>query len=130
MKSTLVKPIICPSCGSDSINRTEENRFAVSIPYDFNYKKINFICNVCNEEGDFSGECDENYRNAEIEYIRNVEEKISYRISGFLFSTSLLRNIVDTNNEDFKRWKNGNFHESELSLLRIISLYPEILKIE
>jgi transposase-like protein len=124
------KKPVCPACGSTDVVRHENiSTDRISPGNEFSYKDIYYSCNLCGEEIDIFGETDKNYliaqKQAQDKFVKVfIEEMAASGISMAWFERAFelpARTLI--------RWKEGNYSSSALALLRIIKIYPWIIKV-
>lgn len=124
--------VICPICGSSSIEETKEIR-KVKEPYseEVELEITNYACKDCGEEGDFTGRGEAEYEKA-LEGIKN-KAAISV-IDDFArkdISMAAIERALDLPQRTLTKWKNGLSSPSAtgVALLKIIRTYPWILEV-
>lgn len=120
----------CPACASNDMVRNEKIKEEILTPgLEFTFNEIYYVCNSCHEEGDFTGETDKNYlqaqKAAQILFIKNIIENMNK--AGI--TMAMLERVFELPSRTLTRWKNGDFSATTLALLRIIATYPWIIKV-
>lgn len=120
----------CPTCGSEEVASINESR---TFPLAFGEKaEVPYVvntCQRCQEQGDFDGVND-----AIIEpIIRNAEAKLVARTIDELASHGLTmaycERALGLAPRTMARWKNGNFSEAALVVLKMIKVCPALLEV-
>lgn len=122
---------VCPSCGDTDVNEQMDGFREYTPPYgELTRSPIkSYKCNVCGASGDFYQE------NVEIEsaLIRSADSKSVLKMLSLLseqgISNAYFERALDLPVRSVARWKNGQYTSSAISLLRMVTTYPWLLKV-
>lgn len=117
--------VICPACGSTSVERSEyENSDQLTLGPEFVFNQVNYKCSSCGEEGDFAAETDKNFiaaqKNAQEGLVKNVVEDLANKN----ISMAYFERVFELPIRTLTRWKTGDFSSSAIALLRIVKTFP------
>ncbi|HSW70051.1 MAG TPA: hypothetical protein VLI69_07890 [Gammaproteobacteria bacterium] len=119
---------ICPACASDDITRHEKvSSGKLTLGAEFTFNEIYYTCNLCHEEGDFTGESDKNYLHAQKDAQAQLVKDILDDMNKVGITMAMFERVFELPSRTLTRWKNGDFSSSTLALLRIIATYPWII---
>lgn len=122
--------ITCPACASDDICRKEKNREeTLTSGIKFTFKEICYTCNLCHEEGDFTGETDKNYLHAQKSAQTQLVKNILDDMNKVGITMAMFERVFELPSRTLTRWKNGDFSASTLALLRIVATYPWMINV-
>lgn len=124
------KRMTCPACGSQEVLRFEDEGFdQLTLGDKFSFKQVNYKCNSCEEEGDFSEETDKNFLVAQKVAQGNLVKEILKNMNNIGISMAMFERVFELPARTLTRWKNEDFSSSALALLRIIITYPWIVDV-
>lgn len=120
--------ITCPACDSNNVTRNEKTDSGkLTLGPEFTFSNVFYKCNSCHEEGDFTGEADENYllaqKNAQAQLVKTILDDMSKAD----ITMAMFERVFELPPRTLTRWKNGDFSSSALALLRVVATYPWII---
>ena len=122
--------VICPACGSNQVTRTEKESFGdLTLGSKFSFREVNYKCNSCSEEGDFSAETDKNYITSQKEAQSKLVKQFLETMNSVGITMAMFERVFELPARTLTRWKNGDFSSSALALLRIVFTYPWIIDV-
>lgn len=122
--------IICPACGYDRLIPHKKRSFdTLTLGPSFSFEEVNYECESCHEEGDFSGETEKNYLEAEKEAQTKFLEDNLEILQDKGVGLAAFERIFELPARTLTRWKNGDFSAVVLAFIRIIITYPWIIEV-
>ena len=125
-----MKQVVCPICGSkDLVQKTKSESITVPFSEPVEVTENMFLCNVCGESGDFTGENDQLIDAAGLFAVK----KSALNILGYLtehgVTMAYLERAMDLPIRTASRWKEGHISAPAVALLRCLRTYPWLIDV-
>jgi hypothetical protein len=122
--------IICPACGSDNVERSENMVIGkLTLGPEFKFKEVACKCHDCETEGDFLNETEPYYLKAEKEAQNILIKQLIDGLKESDISMVFFERVFELPFRTLTRWKSGDFSAAALALLRVIKTYPWISEV-
>lgn len=120
----------CPACGSKKLKKLTLTEHAqLTLGDEFSFVRENYVCETCEEQGDFGLANDEIFKAAE----RNAEtmsvEKIIEYLADQKISMARFERAFEIPQRTLNRWKSGDFSSTSLALLRTVATCPWLVNV-
>lgn len=124
--------LICPACGSENlIKENYDDYVCENLGEKKLVKKVKYICEDCESEGDFFNENETEIKNALVELKKELVVSI---LEGFLnhkISLSSMERALELPQRTFTKWKTGASAPTTtgVTLLKFLKLFPWLLEV-
>lgn len=119
--------MLCPACGSDAVTARQEP-YVVEVPFGTQVPIQIWIntCETCQTEGDF-GNVNDDLITPALQETTAASVSIMLTHLNRVFSDPYMERVLQLPFGCMARWREGQFTESDVALLRILRTHPAVL---